>query len=373
MSIETELAPVVAGFMFSGRWIGVEEIRTGHINRTYRLTFVPPNGGKAEYILQRISSQAFKRPDLVMENVLRVTEYLRRAIEARGESSKNRVLRVIPARDGAPMLTDAQGGAWRAYNFVDGAHSVDAVESPAQFREVGRAFGEFQTMLSDFPIGQLHDTIPHFHDTVRRVAAFEAAVARDACGRAANVADEIAFVRARAAGMGRIVGMIEEGELPLRVTHNDTKSNNVMVDDVTGRALCVVDLDTVMAGSSLYDFGDAIRFGASTAAEDETDLSRVRLDMELFTAFSDGYISQTARGLSAAELEHLPLSALVMTYEVGMRFLTDHLDGDVYFRIGHPGHNLERARCQFRLLEDMEARRGEMEAVTRALVTRYKG
>ena len=367
---DTLLRSVLAGFAFPGALAECAEIKTGHINRTYRLTF-REGGVERQYLLQRINTFAFHKPEEVMENVTLVTEHLRRALVSRGMDAESRVLRVIPSREGRPLVYDADGGAWRAYNFIAHAHSVDAVESPEQFGIVGRAFGDFQSMLSDFPIEKLHDTIPYFHDTVRRMDNFEASVARDVAHRAECAAAEIAFVRARREAMGAIVRMIDAGELPLRVTHNDTKCNNVMVDDVTGEALCVVDLDTVMAGSALYDFGDAIRFGASTAAEDERDLSKVRLDMDLFTAFTEGFVSRTARGLVGAELDNLVLGALVMTFEVGLRFLTDYLDGDVYFRIESPDHNLARAKCQFRLLSDMEAHRAEMEAVARRLVNKF--
>ena len=367
---DTLLRSVLAGFASPGEPISVTEIKTGHINTTYRLTFREGDAARA-YLLQRINTFAFHKPKEVMENVTLVTEHLRRALAARGMDPENRVLRVIPTRNGRPLCFDADGGAWRAYNFIAHAHSVDAVESPEQFGIVGRAFGDFQSMLSDFPIEKLHDTIPFFHDTIRRMDNFEASVARDVAGRAECAAEEIAFVRARREAMGQIVRMISDGALPLRVTHNDTKCNNVMVDDDTGEALCVVDLDTVMAGSALYDFGDAIRFGASTAAEDERDLSKVRLDMDLFTAFTEGFVSRTARGLVRAELDNLVLGALVMTFEVGLRFLTDYLDGDVYFRIESPDHNLARAKCQFKLLSDMEAHRAEMEAVARRLVNKF--
>ena len=365
--IDAKLLPIVAALDLPGEPAEASEIRTGHINRTYRLTFRQPD---RHVLLQRINTFAFHKPDEVMENVLLVTEHLRRAVRARGLDPARRVLHVIPARGGAPLVFDGEGGAWRAYDFIEGAHSVNAVQSPAQFCEVGRAFGDFQSMLSDFPIERLHDTIPHFHDTPRRVDNFEASVARDVKGRAASAAPEIEFVRQRAQAMGAIVRMIDAGQIPLRVTHNDTKCNNVMVDDQTGEALCVVDLDTVMAGSALYDFGDAIRFGASTAAEDEEDLSKVRLDMDLFTAFTEGFLQNAAAGLTRAELENLALGALVMTFEVGLRFLTDYLDGDVYFHIDRPDHNLVRARAQFKLLADMEERRGEMEAVVQRLTAR---
>ena len=368
--IDTALKSVVDAFDFPGTLVRTAEIMTGHINRTYRLTF-DEGGAARDYLLQRINTFAFKKPEEVMENVTLVTDHLRRATLARGIDPDNRVLRVIPTREGRPLLYDSEDGAWRAYNFITHAHSVNSVESPAQFEIVGRAFGDFQAMLSDFPIDKLHDTIPHFHDTIQRMDNFEASVAKDAAGRVKDAAAEIDFVRARRAPMGEIVRLIDRGALPLRVTHNDTKCNNVMVDDETGEALCVVDLDTVMAGSALYDYGDAIRFGASTAAEDERDLTKVRLDMALFRAFTEGFISRTARGLTRAELENLVLGALVMTFEVGLRFLTDYLDGDVYFRTEYPAHNLVRARSQFRLLSDMEARRPEMEAAAREMIARY--
>lgn len=368
--MDATLNSVIGSFAFPGELIRCDEIKTGHINRTYRLVF--NDGDKArEFLLQRINTFAFKKPEEVMENVTLVTEHLRRAIEARGQDAENRVLRVIPTREGRPLLYDSDDGAWRAYNFITHAHSVDSVESPEQFETVGRAFGDFQNMLSDFPIDRLHDTIPHFHDTVRRLENFEASVEKDAAGRVRDAEAEIAFVRERAEAMGQIVRMIDEGILPLRVTHNDTKCNNVMVDDVTGEALCVVDLDTVMAGSALYDYGDAIRFGASTAAEDEPDLDKVGLDIELFRAFTEGFISRTAGRLSPVELDHLVLGALVMTFEVGLRFLTDDLDGDVYFRVEKPRHNLIRARSQFKLLSDMEAHRAEMETIVRELTEKY--
>ena len=372
MPIREELREIIARFDIPGACVEASAIRTGHINRTYALTFEEAGGVRRRYVLQRINTYVFKKPDEVMDNILRVTEHLRRAWIARGVDPENRVLRVVPARDGQPLAEDREGGSWRVYAFIEHSVSRNHVESPEQFTEIGRAFGQFQTMLSDFPVAALHDTIPFFHDTRRRQRNFEASVAADALGRAASVGPEIAFARARAEAMGRIVDMIAEGTLPLRVTHNDTKINNVMLDEATGKAMCVVDLDTVMAGSALYDYGDAIRFGASTADEDETDLDRVRMDLGLFSAFTEGFVEQTAAGLTLAELENLPLGARVMTYENGLRFLTDYLDGDVYFHIDHPGHNLDRARNQFRLLEDMEEKRGAMDATVRALIEKYR-
>ncbi|MBR1820821.1 MAG: aminoglycoside phosphotransferase family protein [Clostridia bacterium] len=371
MSMTAELQTIIPHFDFSGELALCEPIMTGHLNRTYRLGFVLPDGTRRDYVLQRINTFAFKKPEEVMQNVQLVTEHLCQAYRKQGRDPANRVLRLVPVKGGGVLYQD-DNGSWRAYDFITGARTIDRVDSPAQFQEIGRAFGAFQNMLSDFPIERLYDTIPNFHHTVRRMEAFERSVVADVRGRAASVQPEIAAVRARRNGMGRIVEMIDAGTLPLRVTHNDTKINNVMLDERTGEALCVIDLDTVMAGSALYDFGDAIRYGASTAAEDERDLSRVRLDIGLFSAYAEGFISETARSLTLPELENLPLGALVMTFENGMRFLTDYLDGDVYFHIEGADDNLARARCQLKLLSDMEAHSDEMYAITKALIGKYR-
>lgn len=371
MTIDSQLQSVIARFDFPGTLVECAAIKAGHINRTYRVRFALPEGGTRDYVLQRINTFAFKKPKEVMHNVSLVTEHLCAAMEKQGRDPSNRVLRLVPLKDGGTLYED-ESGSWRAYDFITHAHTVDRVDSPALFREIGRAFGVFQNMLSDFPIEELYDTIPNFHHTVKRLEAFEASVTANAKGRVREVGPEIGAIRARKAEMGRIVGMIESGELPLRVTHNDTKINNVMLDETTGEALCVIDLDTVMAGSALYDFGDAIRFGASTAKEDERELGKVHLDMALFAAYAEGFISETARGLTLRELEELPLGALVMTYENAVRFLTDYLDGDVYFHIDNPDDNLARARCQLALLMDMESKRDQMDAVIRELIEKYR-
>ena len=365
MPIDAALQAIIHRFDFPGTLADLSEIQTGHINRTYKLTFRQEGGAEKAYILQNINTFAFRKPAELMENVLLVTEHLRNALIARGEDPENRVLRVILTKDGAPMLTDDAGKTWRAYDFINHAVSVDQVDNPAQFREIGRAFGEFQRMLADFPIEKLHDTIPDFHDTVKRLEHFERAVSEDCAGRAAEVQAEIAFCRARSDEMGRIVAMIGAGEIPLRVTHNDTKINNVMLDADTRKALCVIDLDTVMAGSSLYDFGDAIRFGANTAAEDERDLSKVSLDLNLYEQYVRGFLTAAGDSLVPAEVECMPLSAKLMTLECGMRFLTDYIDGDVYFRVAYPDHNLDRCHTQFSLVADMERKFEEMKEISR--------
>ena len=370
MNIDSQLRRIIGQFAFPGTLIDCEAIKAGHINQTYRLRFALDSGAARDYVLQRINTFAFKKPVEVMSNVRLVTEHLRQAMVRQGVDPFNRVLTLVPLKDGGTLWQD-ESGSWRAYDYIVNARTVDRVDSPDQFREIGRAFGRFQSMLADFPIDRLFDTIPYFHDTVRRMENFERSVGADVKGRAAGVGPEIAAIRERMSGMGRIVAMIADGTLPLRVTHNDTKINNVMLDADTGEALCVIDLDTVMAGSSLYDFGDAIRYGASTAAEDERDLSKVHIDMALFTAYADGFISETAGGLTRAELNNLPLGALVMTYENAMRFLTDYLDGDIYFHIENPDDNLARSRCQLALLKDMEDHVDEMNSVVAGLIEKY--
>ena len=372
MTIDSKLKAVIDRFDFPGRLTDCQEIKTGHINVTCRLRFRQSDGTARDYVLQRINNYVFKKPWEVMENVQRVTEHLRAAMVGQGLDPENRVLRLVPVKGGGAMVEDGEDGFWRAYDFIRHATTVDKVEGPAQFRQIGAAFGAFQSMLSDFPIERLHDTIPHFHDTRKRLGDFERSVALDALGRAGGVREDIAFIRSRGEAMCRIVDMIASGDLPLRVTHNDTKINNVMLDVDTGEALCVIDLDTVMAGSALYDFGDAVRVGASTAAEDEADTSKVGLDIGLFRGFAEGFISQTAQRLTEAELVNLPLGALVMTYENGIRFLGDYLDGDVYYRIEYPEHNLVRARAQFAMVADMEAKRGEMDRIVRELIEKYR-
>ena len=371
MAIDSKLKSIISRFEFPGTLSGCRELKTGHINITYALRFSQADGTARDYVLQRINNYVFKKPWEVMENVQLVTEHIRLAMIRQGINPENRVLRLVPVKGGGNMAEDGAGGYWRAYDYIVHAVTPDKAESPTQFRQIGAAFGQFQSMLSDFPIKKLHDTIPHFHDTRKRVGDFERTVALDVARRVAGVWEDIAFIRRRGEAMCRIVDMLNAGELPLRVTHNDTKINNVMLDADSGEAPCVIDLDTVMPGSALYDFGDAIRYGASTAAEDETDLDRVSLDMDLFAAFSEGFIASTATRLTPAELENLPLGALVMTYENALRFLADYLDGDTYYKIDYPTHNLDRARCQCKLLTDMEAKQDEMYATVARLCRRY--
>ena len=362
-----EIIQVAAQFRLAGEVEAIAELTAGLINNSYRLTCRGADGVK-EYVLQQINTYVFKKPEEVMSNVQRVTEHLRRKLVEAGEDPARRALHLIETTDGGNMYRDEQDRFWRVYDFIGDAVAYDRPESPEHFRQAGAAFGEFQKMLFDFPAAELYETIPSFHDTRKRFETFRQAVATDRAGRVKDLAPEISFFLNREEMMSSIVVAIERGELPLRVTHNDTKTNNVMLDAQSGMALCVIDLDTVMPGSALYDYGDALRFGASSAAEDEEDLSKIWLDMDYFRAFTDGFVPQVRQALTDAELKLLPLGLKVITCELAMRFLTDYIDGDLYFKIRYPEHNLVRTRAQMRLLEDIEARYDELCAYTARLM-----
>ena len=349
-------------FAFCGEFSQVEELKSGNINSTYHLTYEYPH---RECILQRINHHVFKKPGEVMENVLRITGHLAAKYRAAGIDPTWRVLKLVPLHTGEWMYISPEGEYWRAYEYIAGAAAPDRADTPAQFREAGRGFGVFQNMLADFPADQLHVTIPGFHDTCARFDALERAAAEDAAGRAAEAAPELDYLRAHREELCRISTLLDAGGLPLRVTHNDTKINNVMMDMRTGEALCVIDLDTVMPGTLLWDFGDAIRFGASTAPEDEPDVSKIALNMEYFAAFTEGFLAGVGKNIEPAEVELLPLSVAVMTGELAARFLTDYLNGDTYFKTGYPQHNMVRTRAQIALLKDVLAKRDEMTAAVR--------
>ena len=366
--IYNQIKHVLPWFEFEGTFSDVEELHSGNINNTYRLTFSELTGKKNLYALQYINSYVFKDPEVVMCNMRLVCDHLRQSYVDDGVNPSRRMIELIPVKDNGVLHKDKSGGFWRAYHYIDGATAHDRVEVPSQFYEAGRGFGEFQRRLYDFPAEELAETIPNFHHTTKRFYAFVAALDRDLAGRVKELGPEIDFLFDRRKMMGEIVEKLDAGILPLRVTHNDTKINNVMIDDATGKALCVIDLDTVMPGCVLYDFGDAIRFGASTAAEDEPDLSKISLDMELYTQFVRGFLSEVNGFLTETELKLLPLGAKVMTCELMMRFLTDYIDGDLYFKVKAPQHNLIRARAQMRLLEDMEAKYDDMCKVINTLL-----
>ena len=342
-----------------------EPYGNGHINDTFLAV-----KGETRYILQRMNDTVFPRPVEMMENIVGVTEHIRRKAEARGEDTSRATLRVIPTIAGECCYRDSIGSWWRVYEYVERTVARQQVENAKDFEICAEAFGKFQQELADYPAERLHETIANFHNTPWRLENLKRAVAEDACGRCGEAAEEIAFALAREEFAGILERAREAGELPLRVTHNDTKLNNILFDESTGEAVCVVDLDTVMPGYSVTDFGDSIRFGANTAVEDETDLSKVSLDLELFESFARGFLRGCGGRLTEKEIELLPEGAMMMTYECGTRFLTDYLSGDTYFKIHRPKHNLERCRDQFALLADMEKKLPEMRAIIRKLTTK---
>ena len=333
----------------------------GHINRTY---LVATAGGRC-YILQKINHHTFRDVAGLMENIELVTEHLRRK-----SPDPRSVLTLIRTKDGKSYLK-ADDGYWRVFRFVEDSICLQQPESDADFYESAVGFGTFQQLLSDFPAEKLHETIPNFHNTPDRYRAFHETLTRDPMHRAAQVQPEIEFALARQAEMAALQNALDAGELPLRVTHNDTKLNNVLFDAKTRKALCIIDLDTVMPGSALYDYGDSIRFGAATAAEDERELDKMEMSLERFRVFTRGYV-RACPGLTQKELELLPLGAKVMTMECGVRFLTDHIDGDNYFSIHREGQNLDRAHTQFKLVADMERKWDKMKEIVNEEVQNAK-
>ena len=365
IDVQGSIAP---HFEFDGELCGIHEMTSGHINVTYRLEYADGDGHKKAYTLQRINTVAFRDPASLMRNIGLVTEHIREKLVADGEDPARRVLHFVKADNGTLLYEDGEGGFWRAYGFVDHAIAYDKIEKPVHFYEAGRGFGLFQNALADFSAEALSETIPDFHNTPKRYEAFLEAVRLDPVGRAADVADEIAFFEERKDMMRLIVDGLASGELPRRVTHNDTKMNNVLLDEQTGKAICVIDLDTVMPGSALYDYGDAIRFGACTASEEETDLAHIQVNMELFEAFTRGFLETVGDRLTEAEIALLPVGAKMMACELSMRFLTDYLNGDVYFKTKYPTHNLVRAHAQMQLLRDMEKKEAAMAEVIRRII-----
>ncbi len=351
-------------FGLRGKILDITEEKGGHINSTYLLSFRSPNDEISKIILQRVNTHAFKNPDQLMSNIALITEFLKKRIAEIGGDPIRETLSFFPAQDGKYYFFDGEGSCWRCYVYVDDAVSYQSVENPEVFYKTGRAFGNFQSMLHDFPAHKLYETIPFFHDTPRRIENLKEAMQRDAAGRKKRAEEEIAFILSLADEMGVVAGLLKSGEIPLRVTHNDTKLNNVLFDANTGEELCVIDLDTVMPGSALYDFGDAIRYGANTAAEDEPDLTKVSIDLSLYKQYTKGYLVAAGAILTKKEIELLPYAAKLITFECGTRFLTDYLDGDKYFRIAHPEHNLDRCRTQFALVRDMEKNYSQMMEIT---------
>lgn len=352
-------------FQVNGSFLRAEPHGSGHINDTYLATY--RNGtGTIRYIHQRINHYVFKEPEKMMANIQRVTNYARQRILEAGGDPQRETLTLIPAEDGKPYFLTPQGEYWRTYTFIDGARSYDSVEDPRQLYNAARAFGNFQKLLDSLPGERLHETIPDFHHTRKRFDTFVKTVEADPRNRAASVKPEIDFILQRAADASIVVDLLESGQIPERVTHNDTKLNNVLIDDQSGEGICVIDLDTTMPGSALYDFGDLVRMGATTGAEDEIDLTRVGIDLARFERLARGYLDAVRDFLTPQEIDRLAFAGKLITFEQSIRFLTDYIKGDVYYKIHRPAHNLDRTRAQLALVADLERK---IEAMT-TIITR---
>lgn len=360
------LAAVASRFSIAGSFLSAAPYGNGHIHDTYLARF-DAGGRETGLILQRINGRVFKDPLAVVENVARVTRHLQARLAAiPGADPARQAMSLVPARDGATCWRDDEGHFWRAFGFVEGTLTRETCTDPRQAYEAARVVGRFQSLLADLPLPRLHETIPFFHHTPRRLQALEEALAKDPANRCRDAKPEIEFALARRDLAPAIVDLLGSGAIPERVAHNDTKLNNVLFDEQTGRGLCLVDLDTCMPGSVLYDFGDMVRTMTCEAAEDETDLSRVRMDPARFGALVRGYLETAGGFLAAREIEMLPIAGRLLTFTIGIRFLTDYLSGDVYFKTHRPGHNLDRCRAQFRLVQSMEAQAAAMESIVAA-------
>lgn len=359
--MKPDLRGLFGSFLAEGSFEKAVTFGSGHIHDTFLVTTKEKDAD--DYILQRLNSNIFRRIPELQENIERVTSHIRsKLINIPGADLKRECVNMIHTSDGKSWITDGDGSYWRLLVFITRHRSYDIVGSPALAFEGGRAVGRFQAMLSDMPEPPLHETIPDFHNAEKRLEWFENAVSLDKVKRAANLKSEIEFVRRRAEKMTIIRRLGREGRIPLRITHNDTKFNNILLDE-NDRALCLIDLDTVMPGYVHYDFGDAIRTAANVAAEDEKDLSKIRMDINLFKAYAEGYLSETRDTLNAVEKEYLAFAPILITFVQAVRFLTDYLDGDNYYKIHHEHHNLQRTRAQLRLVESMEEQYGRMQEI----------
>ena len=358
------LAEVLGAYDFPATLLGAARYGQGHINDTFCVVCQPQEGDAIRFILQGLSLAAFPHPDELMDNFIGITSYLRDKVTANGGDPLRETLSLVKTRDGKDYYTDSNGKVWRLTPFIENTDCFQSA-TPELFEASARAFGRFQYMLQGYPAETLHETIVNFHNTEDRYAKFEAALAADKHDRAKDIADEIKFVTDRKADCSVALQALRDGKLPLRVTHNDTKLNNILIDRDSHEGICVIDLDTTMPGLSINDFGDSIRFGANHSKEDEKDLSKVNFDIELYEAYTRGFLEGAQGSLTEGELEYLPWGARLMTLECGIRFLTDYLDGDHYFRIHYPEQNLDRCRTQFKLVKDMEEQFEAMAAVIR--------
>ncbi len=355
-----KLLKIAANFPFKGEISEIKKTGTGLINSTY-IVVCNDSTMEYKYILQLINPNVFKKPDELMSNIMNVTGFLRNKITLDGGNPERETLTFLYTKDNASYYRDDDDACWRAYNYIGNCNTYDKIDDPVKCYRSAKAFGRFQKRLADYPIDNLFETIPDFHNTPARYEALKAAIEQNLAGRLDEVSAEIEFALKYEQEAAKLTDMIKTGELPLRVTHNDTKISNVLFDKITNEAFCVIDLDTVMPGLSLYDFGDSIRSGAVMVDENEADLSKVDLNLELFNAYAEGFLSEAAEALTENEVSNLAFSAKIMTLECGVRFLTDYLNGDVYFGIKYPTHNLVRCRNQFKLVELTETHIEEME------------
>ena len=356
-------------FQLDGEFTSVEILNNGLINFTCVLHFKQADGKDKAYVAQKINTNVFKDVNALMSNIAGVTSYLREGIKKSGGDLSRETLHFRKNKDGKHYVIDEHNNAWRCYRHVGDVYSCNSIENAQVFYNAGKAFGNFQNALADYPAEKLYETIPNFHNTYSRFLDFKKAVEEDKAGRKGSVPKEIQFVLDREKDTHVVLDLIESGEIPIRVTHNDTKLNNILFDNETDEGICVIDLDTIMPGSALYDFGDSIRFGANTASEDEKDLSKVSLSLPLYKAYVEGYLSSAKDSLVPKEIELLPFSAKLMTFECGMRFLTDYLNGDTYFKTTYKEHNLVRCHTQFKLVADIEKKMDEMKKITMEAAT----
>jgi len=358
---EKQLQEISKKFQIYGEILHAETLKIGHINETYSATY-SQGGTRVRYIHQKINKNVFKNPAAVMDNVMRVTSHIRKKLESHSvRDHTRRSLIVIPTRDGKSCFLNGDDGVWRTFLFIEGVETFEAVQSPDQAYQAGRAFGEFQRLLVDLPGGRLFETIPDFHNTRKRFTSFQQAVKGDHYNRAKEAKPEIDFALKREPIVDVILNAMAKGKIPERITHNDTKFNNVMMDVLTGEAMCIVDLDTVMPGCALYDFGDMVRTTTSPTLEDEQDLSKVKMQVPMFKKIAQGYWSAASQFLTKNEKSLIAFSGKLISFEIGLRFLIDYLSGDTYFRIHRPTHNLDRCRTQFKLLESIERQEEAMQ------------
>jgi Ser/Thr protein kinase RdoA (MazF antagonist) len=359
-SVRPDLKYIARNFKFEGEFIDAQPYGHGHIHDTYLVAFHKENGGERRYVLQRVNHYVFKDPQGLMKNIQAVTAHLREKILQVGGDPARETLNLVPTVEDEYLFQSENGDVWRGYLFIEDAQTYQVPQNPTQVYHAGKAYGNFQKLLADFPAEQLSETIPDFHNTPKRFQNLMAAIQRDPLQRTRDAEAEIAFALEREGDASLLVDKLAQGELPEQVTHNDTKFNNVMIDDVTGEGICVIDLDTVMPGLSVYDFGDAIRSTANKSAEDEGEITKVGIDLEHYESFTQGFLEATRGFLTTIEIELLPMAARMMTLENSVRFLTDYLEGDVYFKTTYDDHNLVRCRSQFKLVADMEQKLEEM-------------